>query len=147
MRGRVMALYAIAFLGSTPIGGPIVGWISQQYGAAARLRDRRGRDDRRDGVGRLVAAAAPRGAAGDADVVTMRAAIGRGLTGALLLVVLDGVGVARRRRVGIEAELAAGPALPEQVPALVERDFELLQPGRVVLGRLLRASALRRRAR
>ncbi len=33
MRGRVMALYAIAFLGSTPIGGPIVGWVSQQYGA------------------------------------------------------------------------------------------------------------------
>jgi MFS family permease len=32
MRGRVMALYAIAFLGSTPIGGPIVGWISQQWG-------------------------------------------------------------------------------------------------------------------
>lgn len=28
MRGRVMALYAIAFLGSTPIGGPLVGWIS-----------------------------------------------------------------------------------------------------------------------
>ena len=62
MRGRVMALYAIAFLGSTPIGGPIVGWISQQYGAAVRLRDRRDRDDRRDGVGRLVArsATAPR---------------------------------------------------------------------------------------
>ena len=32
MRGRVMALYAIAFLGSTPIGGPIIGWISQHYG-------------------------------------------------------------------------------------------------------------------
>ena len=32
MRGRVMALYAIAFLGSTPIGGPLVGWISQQWG-------------------------------------------------------------------------------------------------------------------
>jgi predicted MFS family arabinose efflux permease len=32
MRGRVMSLYAIAFLGSTPIGGPIVGWISQQWG-------------------------------------------------------------------------------------------------------------------
>jgi MFS family permease len=28
MRGRVMALFAIAFLGSTPIGGPLVGWIS-----------------------------------------------------------------------------------------------------------------------
>jgi MFS family permease len=28
MRGRVMSLYAIAFLGSTPIGAPLVGWIS-----------------------------------------------------------------------------------------------------------------------
>ena len=28
MRGRVMALYATAFLGSTPIGAPLVGWIS-----------------------------------------------------------------------------------------------------------------------
>jgi len=33
MRGRVMALYAIAFLGTTPIGGPTVGWIAQHYGA------------------------------------------------------------------------------------------------------------------
>ena len=32
MRGRVMALYAIAFLGSTPIGSPIVGWISALWG-------------------------------------------------------------------------------------------------------------------
>jgi MFS family permease len=32
MRGRVMALYGLVFLGSTPIGGPIVGWISQQWG-------------------------------------------------------------------------------------------------------------------
>lgn len=32
MRGRVMALYGIAFLGSTPIGAPIVGWISAQWG-------------------------------------------------------------------------------------------------------------------
>ena len=34
MRGRVMALYAIAFLGSTPIGAPIVGWVCAQYGPA-----------------------------------------------------------------------------------------------------------------
>jgi MFS family permease len=27
MRGRVMALWAVAFLGSTPIGGPTIGWI------------------------------------------------------------------------------------------------------------------------
>ncbi|HKH06417.1 MAG TPA: MFS transporter [Acidimicrobiales bacterium] len=28
MRGRVLALFAMLFLGSTPIGGPIVGWVS-----------------------------------------------------------------------------------------------------------------------
>jgi MFS family permease len=28
MRGRVMSLNAIAFLGSTPIGAPLLGWIS-----------------------------------------------------------------------------------------------------------------------
>jgi len=33
MRGRVMALWALAWLGSTPIGGPIVGWIGQEIGA------------------------------------------------------------------------------------------------------------------
>lgn len=33
MRGRVLALQAMVFIGSTPIGGPIVGWISEQYGA------------------------------------------------------------------------------------------------------------------
>jgi MFS family permease len=32
MRGRVMALYAIAFLGSTPVGSPIIGWVSEQFG-------------------------------------------------------------------------------------------------------------------
>jgi MFS family permease len=29
MRGRVMALYSTVFLGSTPIGGPIAGWLSE----------------------------------------------------------------------------------------------------------------------
>jgi MFS family permease len=29
MRGRVMALYSIVFLGSTPIGAPLVGWLAQ----------------------------------------------------------------------------------------------------------------------
>ena len=32
MRGRVLALQAMVFLGSTPIGGPIVGWICQVFG-------------------------------------------------------------------------------------------------------------------
>jgi MFS family permease len=35
MRGRVMGLYAIAFLGSTPVGSPIVGWICAVWGARA----------------------------------------------------------------------------------------------------------------
>ena len=33
MRGRVLALQAMVFLGSTPIGGPILGWICEQFGA------------------------------------------------------------------------------------------------------------------
>jgi MFS family permease len=33
MRGRVMALWSVAWLGSTPIGGPIVGWVGQTLGA------------------------------------------------------------------------------------------------------------------
>jgi MFS family permease len=32
MRGRVLALQAMVFLGSTPIGGPIVGWICEHVG-------------------------------------------------------------------------------------------------------------------
>lgn len=35
MRGRVMALYSVVFLGSTPIGGPIAGWVAEQYGVRA----------------------------------------------------------------------------------------------------------------
>lgn len=35
MRGRVMALYSVVFLGSTPIGGPIAGWVAENYGVRA----------------------------------------------------------------------------------------------------------------
>jgi len=31
MRGRVMSLYSVVFLGSTPIGGPLAGWLCQAY--------------------------------------------------------------------------------------------------------------------
>jgi MFS family permease len=37
MRGRVMALYSIVFLGSTPIGAPLVGWIAEVGGPRAGL--------------------------------------------------------------------------------------------------------------
>lgn len=35
MRGRVLAIQAMVFLGSTPVGGPILGWICEAYGARA----------------------------------------------------------------------------------------------------------------
>lgn len=47
MRGRVMALYAVVFLGGTPIGAPIAGWVGEHLGPRAGL-----------GIGGLVAAAA-----------------------------------------------------------------------------------------
>ena len=37
MRGRVMALWAVAFLGSTPIGGPIAGAVSESFGGRSGL--------------------------------------------------------------------------------------------------------------
>jgi len=37
MRGRVMALYGIVFLGSTPIGAPIAGWVSDAIDPRAGL--------------------------------------------------------------------------------------------------------------
>ncbi|MFD7689051.1 MFS transporter [Streptomyces sp. NPDC059781] len=33
MRGRVMALYMMVFLGGSPVGAPVVGWITDTYGA------------------------------------------------------------------------------------------------------------------
>jgi MFS family permease len=35
MRGRVLALYVTAIIGTTPIGGPIVGWIGEVVGPRA----------------------------------------------------------------------------------------------------------------
>ncbi len=33
MRGRVMALYFMCFMGGTPVGAPLIGWISEHFGA------------------------------------------------------------------------------------------------------------------
>lgn len=33
VRGRVMSLYMMVFLGATPVGSPIVGWIAEEFGA------------------------------------------------------------------------------------------------------------------
>lgn len=52
MRGRVMALYSLVFLGSTPVGAPLVGWIAGWAGPRIGLA-----------VGGLAALAAAAGAA------------------------------------------------------------------------------------
>ena len=57
MRGRVMALYSVVFLGSTPIGGPLSGWLAEVAGPRAGL---------------LLGAAACLGAAGVAAIVLHR---------------------------------------------------------------------------
>jgi MFS family permease len=54
MRGRVMALYSVVFLGSTPIGAPIAGWLSESAGPRTGLL--------LGAIAALVAAAAARGA-------------------------------------------------------------------------------------
>ncbi|MEO5899185.1 MAG: MFS transporter [Ilumatobacteraceae bacterium] len=33
MRGRVMALYMCIFMGGTPLGAPVLGWVAEQWGA------------------------------------------------------------------------------------------------------------------
>lgn len=37
MRGRVMALYGIVFLGTTPVAGPVAGWVGEHFGARVAL--------------------------------------------------------------------------------------------------------------
>lgn len=37
MRGRVMSLYMFVFLGTNPVGAPLVGWISERFGPRAGL--------------------------------------------------------------------------------------------------------------
>lgn len=37
MRGRVMALFSVAVIGSTPIGGPIIGWVGDHFGGRASI--------------------------------------------------------------------------------------------------------------
>jgi MFS family permease len=56
MRGRVMALFSIVFLGSTPIGGPLTGFLSEAYDPRIALV--------MAGVAGLVAAWIARGAFG-----------------------------------------------------------------------------------
>jgi predicted MFS family arabinose efflux permease len=37
LRGRVMGLYMLAFIGGTPVGAPLIGAITSHYGARAGM--------------------------------------------------------------------------------------------------------------
>jgi MFS family permease len=37
LRGRVMSVYTTVFVGSTPIGGLLMGWIASRYGVDVSL--------------------------------------------------------------------------------------------------------------
>ncbi|SDJ53514.1 Predicted arabinose efflux permease, MFS family [Frankineae bacterium MT45] len=75
MRGRVMALWAVAFLGSTPIGGPIAGAISQRWGGRAGLLLASAACLVAAAFGALLARRAQRAAEAAAEVVTPEPAI------------------------------------------------------------------------
>jgi MFS family permease len=32
MRGRVMGIYMLVFLGGAPLGSPLTGWVAEQFG-------------------------------------------------------------------------------------------------------------------
>ena len=38
MRGRVMALYGVLFIGTTPVGAPAMGWLAERFGVQAARR-------------------------------------------------------------------------------------------------------------
>jgi MFS family permease len=37
MRGRVMGIYMLVFLGGTPLGAPLTGWVAQEFGTRMAL--------------------------------------------------------------------------------------------------------------
>ncbi|MFD0786858.1 MFS transporter, partial [Micromonospora azadirachtae] len=36
-RGRVMALWVLVFLGTNPVGAPVIGWVAETFGAGAAI--------------------------------------------------------------------------------------------------------------
>jgi MFS family permease len=36
-RGRVMALWVLVFLGTNPVGAPLIGWVAEEYGAGVSI--------------------------------------------------------------------------------------------------------------
>ncbi len=91
MRGRVMALYSVVFLGSTPIGAPLVGWIAQVAGPRAGLL-----------LGAVAAVAAAAGAH-----VAFRRTRGRTSSSAIIAPHVEAEHL-RRGRHGVDGECGGG---------------------------------------
>lgn len=87
MRGRVMSLYMMVFVGGTPIGGPIMGWITDTYGARVGLVS--------------------------GGLISALVALGIGL----VLARVSGVRLWSGLRAGLRRDLAAGSAPVPRVPA------------------------------
>jgi MFS family permease len=69
MRGRVLALYSMVFLGSTPIGGPLSGWVAETWSPRLALLV--------GGIAALIAAVVARAAFSRAHTRPTQAAISR----------------------------------------------------------------------
>ena len=111
MRGRVMALYSIVFLGSTPIGGPIAGWLSQAIDPRAALV--------LPGASGVIAAVGARAAFARASAATPRHA-GERPCEAIPPARPRGVRRRRRRMAGRHA-IAPQPGCPDQLDRLQGR--------------------------
>jgi MFS family permease len=99
MRGRVLALQAIVLVGSTPIGGPVLGWVSDAAGARAGVVLGGVAAVAAAGWGFVAARRAGRRATGDAAAVVPRGAGARGRS----------AGGRRRHRRTRRLKPAAGP--------------------------------------
>ena len=102
MRGRVMALFSMVFLGSTPIGGPLSGWLAETWSPRFALVI--------GGAAALVAAVAARAAFSRAHTRPTQAAIsrvdgGHGSTSART----PGCADSRRARVARGRRVVPGP--------------------------------------
>jgi MFS family permease len=84
MRGRVMALYSVVFLGSNPIGGPLMGWISGAEGPRAGLLLGAGAAIAGGLVARLAFARMPDTNTGEHRAVQLHADAGRRRSGSPL---------------------------------------------------------------
>lgn len=98
MRGRVMSLWSVAFMGSTPIGGPIVGWIGGSAGPRWAL-----------GVGALAAVVAA--ALGWVTLRSSRRAPAPALAGALA-----GASVVATPPVPVSDDVSGVPSVVDRPP-------------------------------